>query len=424
MGISYSGSMTDHAASLPRASARRSIDSYDPKGKRVFVRADFNVPTDDAGNITDDRRIRGALPTIQSLIARGAAVVVASHFGRPAGIGYEAADSLQPVFVRLKELLAGQAEVLFAGQTPTDSATQAAVAQLKPGQVLLLENLRFEKGEKKGDTGFAATLAGYADAYVNDAFGASHRADASMVALPRAMKSRGAPALAGRLLEKELQFLGAALEAPKRPFVAIVGGAKVSDKLLALSNLLDKVDMVIVGGAMAYTFLRAEGVSTGSSLVQPEMIEKARDILRAAQERGCTILLPIDHVCGRALAAGTETCEVVGGIPDGWMGLDIGPRSRDLFAEACLTAKQVVWNGPMGAFETAPFDVGTMTIARAVAAATRTGAITIAGGGDTASALDIAHLADALTHVSTGGGASLEMLEGKRFESVDVLDPA
>jgi phosphoglycerate kinase len=289
---------------------------------------------------------------------------------------------------------------------------------------LLLENLRFEKGEKKGDPAFAATLAGYADAYVNDAFGASHRADASMVALPRAMKSRGAPALAGRLLEKELQFLGAALEAPKRPFVAIVGGAKVSDKLLALSNLLDKVDMVIVGGAMAYTFLRAEGVSTGSSLVQPEMIEKARDILRAAQERGCTILLPIDHVCGRALAAGTETCEVIGGIPDGWMGLDIGPRSRDLFAEACLTAKQVVWNGPMGAFETAPFDVGTMTIARAVAAATRTGAITIAGGGDTASALDIAHLADALTHVSTGGGASLEMLEGKRFESVDVLDPA
>ncbi|RLT00380.1 MAG: phosphoglycerate kinase, partial [Planctomycetota bacterium] len=205
--------MTDHAASLPRASARRSIDSYDPKGKRVFVRADFHVPTDDAGNITDDRRIRGALPTIQSLIARGAAVVVASHFGRPAGIGYEAADSLQPVFVRLKELLAGQAEVLFVGQTPTDSATQAAVAQLKPGQVLLLENLRFEKGEKKGDTAFAATLAGYADAYVNDAFGASHRADASMVALPRAMKLRGAPALAGRLLEKELQFLGAALEA-------------------------------------------------------------------------------------------------------------------------------------------------------------------------------------------------------------------
>jgi phosphoglycerate kinase len=412
------------AAATGRASARRSVDALDPKGKRVFVRADFNVPTDDAGAITDDRRIRGALPTIESLVSRGASIVVASHFGRPAGTGFEAGESLRPVFERLRQLLAGKAEVLFAGQVPTDDAARAAVAALKPGQVLLLENLRFEKGEKKGDPAFAAKLAAYADAYVNDAFGASHRADASMVALPLAMKSKGAPAVAGRLLERELRFLGEALERPKRPFVAIVGGAKVSDKLLAISNLLDKVDTIVVGGAMAYTFLRAEGVPTGKSLVEPDMVEKAHAILHDARARGRTIMLPTDHVCGRALEAGTETQVVVGGIPDGWMGLDIGPRSMSQFADAVRAAGQVVWNGPMGAFETKPFDAGTMAVARAVAEATRAGAVTIAGGGDTAAALDVAGLAGDLTHVSTGGGASLEMLEGKRFESVDALDPA
>ncbi len=414
--------MTDAAAAA--AVTRRTVDSLDAKGRTVFVRADFNVPTDDAGAITDDRRIRGALPTIESLLARGAAVVVASHFGRPAGTGFEAGESLRPVYLRLKELLAGKAEVLFAGQVPTDAESAAAVAALKPGQVLLLENLRFEKGEKKGDAAFAGKLATYAQAYVNDAFGASHRADASMVALPRTMRAEGKPAVAGRLLEKELRFLGAALERPQRPFVAIVGGAKVSDKLAALSNLLDKVDVIVVGGAMAYTFLRAQGVTTGSSLVEPEMVEKARGILHDAQAKGRTILLPVDHVCGRKLEAGTETTVVVGGIPDGWMGLDIGPRSQQAFAEACRSARQVVWNGPMGAFETKPFDAGTMAVARAVAEATRSGAVTIAGGGDTAASLDAAGLADALSHVSTGGGASLEMLEGKRFESVDALDPA
>ncbi len=407
-----------------RTSARRTIDAIDPRGKTVFVRADFNVPTDDAGKITDDRRIRGALPTIESILARGGAVVVASHFGRPAGTGYEAADSLRPVYTRLKELLAGKAEVLFAGQVPTDDATKAAVAALRPGQVLLIENLRFEKGEKKGDAAFAEKLAGYGQVYVNDAFGASHRADASMVALARAMKSRGAPAVAGRLLAKELAFLGEALDHPKHPFVAIVGGAKVSDKLLALSNLLDKVDSIIVGGAMAYTFLRAEGVPTGNSLVEADMVERAHQIMHDARAKGRSILLPTDHVCGRALQAGTETQTVIGGIPDGWMGLDIGPHTQLRFAEACRAAKQVVWNGPMGAFETKPFDAGTTAIARAVAEATALGAVTIAGGGDTAAALDEAGLADALTHVSTGGGASLEMLEGKQFESVLALDPA
>jgi phosphoglycerate kinase len=408
----------------PARASRRTVDQLDPRGTRVFVRADFNVPTDDAGAITDDRRIRGALPTIESLLARGASVVVASHFGRPAGTGFEEGESLRPVFERLKQLLAGKAEVLFAGKVPTDAESRAAVAALRPGQVLLLENLRFEKGEKKGDPSFAATLAGYGDAYVNDAFGASHRADASMVALPRAMHAKGAPAVAGRLLEKELRFLGDALEHPKRPFVAVVGGAKVSDKLQALANLLDKVDVIVVGGAMAYTFLRSEGVATGTSLVEPDMVERARAIMHDARARGRTIMLPVDHVCGRALAAGTETTECVGAIPDGWMGLDIGPRSRAQFADALRSAGQVVWNGPMGAFETKPFDAGTLAVARAVAEATTHGAVTIAGGGDTAAALDAAGLAEALTHVSTGGGASLEMLEGKRFESVDALDPA
>jgi phosphoglycerate kinase len=416
--------MTDTAFVPARSRPRRTIDSLEPAGKVVFVRADFNVPTDDAGKITDDRRIRSALPTIERLLARGAAVVVASHFGRPAGTGYEAGESLKPVFLRLKELLANRADVFFAGQVPTDDASKAAVAALKPGQVLLLENLRFEKGEKKGDPAFAAKLAAYAQAYVNDAFGASHRADASMVALPRAMHAEGKPAVAGKLLERELRFLGAALEHPKRPFVAIVGGAKVSDKLAAISNLLDKVDTIVVGGAMAYTFLRAQGVTTGNSLVEADMVEKARGILHDAQARGRTILLPIDHVCGRKLEAGTETTVVVGGIPDGWMGLDIGPRTQQLFAEACASAGQVVWNGPMGAFETKPFDAGTDAVARAVAGATRGGAVTIAGGGDTAASLDAAGLADSLSHVSTGGGASLEMLEGKHFESVDALDPA
>jgi len=304
--------------------------------------------------------------------------------------------------------------------TLEDAAAAAAV--LKPGEVLVLENLRFEKGEKKGDAAFAGKLAAYADAYCNDAFGASHRNDSSMLALPTAMKPK--PCVAGLLLSRELKFLGETIAHPPRPFVAILGGAKVSDKLAALSNLLDKVDVIVVGGAMAYTFLRAMGVATGNSLVEPEMVDKARGILHDAQARGRTILLPVDHVCGRRLEAGTETSTVVGAIPDGWMGLDIGPRSQELFAEACRSAKQVVWNGPMGAFETKPFDAGTLAVARAVAEATRLGAVTIAGGGDTLAAIAKYGLADALSHVSTGGGASLEMLEGKRFESVDALDPA
>lgn len=400
--------------------AKRSILETDVRGKRVLVRADFNVPTDAANRITDDRRISAALPTIRHIVKGGGAVVAVSHFGRPAGTGYEPDQSLRPVYARLAELLKGEADVLFAGQVPTDAASRAAVGALKPGQVLLLENLRFEKGEKKGDAAFASALAGYADVYVNDAFGASHRDDASMVALPNAMKPR--PCVAGLLLVKEIEFLGGALEHPRHPFVAIVGGAKVSDKLNALSNLLASVDSLIIGGAMAYTFLRSQGVATGRSLVEAAMVEKAGEILAQARATGKAILLPTDHVCGRELRAGTETCTVSGAIPEDWMGLDIGPATRGAFADAIVGSRQVVWNGPMGAFETSPFDAGTRAVADAVVAATARGAVTIAGGGDTAAALEAAGLAGGLTHVSTGGGASLEMLEGRKFASVAALD--
>ncbi len=402
--------------------SKKSVLDTELAGKTVFVRADFNVPTDDANRITDDRRITAALPTIRHILKSGGAVVAASHFGRPAGTGFEPEQSLRPVYERLRDLLKGEAEVLFAGQVPTDDAARAAVQALKPGQVLLLENLRFEKGEKKGDAGFAGKLAALGAVYVNDAFGASHRNDASMVALPQAMNPK--PCVAGLLLMKEIEFLGNALEHPKRPFVAIVGGAKVSDKLSALSNLLTRVDSIIVGGAMAYTFLRAGGTATGSSLVEAAMIDKAKEVLAQANAAGKTIHLPVDHVCGRELKAGTETMTCEGAIPDGWMGLDIGPRSRKEFSAAIAASKQVVWNGPMGAFETPPFDAGTRAIADAVVAATAAGAVTIAGGGDTAASLEAAGLAHKLTHVSTGGGASLEMLEGRKFDSVGALDDA
>ncbi len=400
--------------------SKKSIKNADLSGKRVLVRADFNVPTDDSNVITDDRRIQAALPTIRHILKHGGSVVAVSHFGRPSGNGHEPDQSLKPVFERLQQLLKGEAEVLFAGKVPTDAESQAAVAQLKPGQVLLLENLRFEKGEKKGEPAFASALAKYGHAYVNDAFGASHRNDASMVALPQAMKPN--PCLAGFLLERELQFLGAAIQNPKRPFVAIVGGAKVSDKLSALSNLLSRVDTIIVGGAMAYTFMRAQGLETGKSLVESGMIEKAGDILAEARAKGKSLLLPTDHVCGRELKSGTETRVFQGSIPEGWMGLDIGPATQDQYCKTVQAAKQVVWNGPMGAFETPPFDAGTRAVARAAAAATTHGAVTIAGGGDTAAAVEAFGLADSLSHVSTGGGASLEMLEGRNFDSVAALD--
>lgn len=400
--------------------AKLTIDRIDVSGKKVFVRADFNVPIDGA-HITDDRRIRLTVPTLESILARGGAVIAASHLGRPEGKGFEAEFSAAPIRAHLAHLLGPKAKngVQLAGSLPTDAESAAAAAALKPGEVLLLENLRFEKGEKKGDPAFAAKLAGYADIYCNDAFGASHRTDATMLALPLAMKPR--PCVAGLLLAKELAYLSELLKSPKKPFVAILGGAKVSDKLHALRNLIGRVDAIIVGGAMSYTFLLAQGNGVGRSRVQTEMVDEARAILALAKERGTKILLPLDHVCAAELRAGVPTRTVAGDIPADLMGLDIGPSSEQLFASEIANARTVVWNGPMGVFEMPPFNHGTNAVAAAVARVTKGGAVTAAGGGDTAAAVEAAGLSEALSHISTGGGASLEMLEGKHFETLDAL---
>ena len=399
--------------------AKKTIDQLDVRGKKIFIRADFNVPQHDDGSISDDRRIRATIPTIESVLKRGGSVIVASHLGRPEGKGHEPQYSMKAVAQRLRELLAGIAgNVRLSSALASQAHAEAAV--LKAGEVLLLENLRFEKGEKKGDAQFAAAIAPYADAYCNDAFGASHRNDASMLALPLAMKPK--PCVAGFLLAKELKFLGETLENARKPFVAILGGAKVSDKLPALEHMIGKVDAIIVGGAMAYTFLLAQGIAVGSSRVEKDLVEKAKGILELAKSRATKILLPVDHNCGREFKADTEKNIFPGAIDDGWMGLDIGPNSAKLFTAEIAKAKTVIWNGPMGVFEMPPFDAGTLAIAHAVIQATKSGATTVAGGGDTAAALEIAGLSAGLSHVSTGGGASLEMLEGKKFESLVPID--
>ncbi len=399
--------------------SKKTIDQLDVRDKKIFIRADFNVPQHDDGSISDDRRIRATIPTIESVLKRGGSVVAASHLGRPEGKGLEAEFSMKVVAQRLRELLAGSASAVHVS-SGLPSQSHAEVAALQAGEVLLLENLRFEKGEKKGDEQFANAMAAYADAYCNDAFGASHRNDASMLALPKAMKPK--PCVAGFLLAKELKFLGETLENARKPFVAILGGAKVSDKLPALEHMIGKVDSIIVGGAMAYTFLLAQGVAVGASRIEKELIEKAKDILKLAASKGTKILLPVDHHCGQELKADTPKTICVGAIDNGWMGLDIGPASQHLFAAEIAKAKTVIWNGPMGVFEMPPFDAGTWAVANAVIQATKSGATTVAGGGDTAAALEVAGLSACLSHVSTGGGASLEMLEGKKFESLVHLD--
>lgn len=401
---------------------KKTIDQVDVNGKRVLVRVDFNVPLDDAGEITDDRRIRASLATLKSVLSRGGSLVLMSHLGRPEGKGFEPDGSLRTVALRLAKLLGTDAPhgVQFPSNDPIDSAASSAVRALRERGVLLLDNLRFHKAEKKGDATFAAALAQYGDVYCNDAFGTSHRADASMFAVPQAMKPK--PCVAGLLLAQELEYLMARLEKPARPFVAILGGAKIADKLAAIANLMAKVDCLIVGGAMAYTLLKAQGVGVGGSLVQNDFLGEAERILAASKSGPCKVLLPVDHVCGQALAAGTPTQTVTGSIPEGWMGLDIGPATVRVFSDTIRAAKTVVWNGPMGAFETVPFDRGTRGIAKAAADATASGAITIAGGGDTAASLEEFGLADRFSHVSTGGGASLEVLEGKHLVCLDALD--
>ncbi len=399
---------------------RKTIEQVEVTGRRVLMRVDFNVPLDAQGHITDDRRIRLAIPSIRSVVNRGGRLILMSHLGRPSGKGPEPAYGMRPAAERLGTLLDGPPVKMAEGDCAGPRAA-TAVAALGGGEVLVLENLRFNPGEKNGDPAFARALAAFGDIYCNEAFGSAHRDDASMVAVPAAMGGR--PKVAGLLLERELRYLGGALANPRRPFAAVLGGAKVSDKLGVLANLIGTVDTILVGGAMAYTFMAARGERTGSSLIERDRIDDARRTLDAAVAGPTTILLPQDHVCGRENAAATAVKEFAGGIEDGWIGLDIGPATRKQYASILAKAQTIVWNGPLGVFETPPFDAGTRAVAEAAAAAGAAGAIVIVGGGDTAAAVEQLGL-EGFSHVSTGGGASLQVLEGRALKSVDLLDPA
>ena len=394
--------------------AKKTIANVDVAGKKVLIRVDFNVPLDENGNITDDRRIRMALPTIESVLERGGQVVLMSHLGRPKNEP-DAKYSLKPAAVRLGELLPN-AKVDFATDTVGADA-EAKVAALTDGNVVVLENLRFQAGEKKGDAEFAAKLASFADVYVNDAFGTCHRTDASMVAVPEAMA--GKPRVCGFLVEKEIKYLTDAISAPQRPFVAILGGAKVSDKIMVIKNLLGVCDKVLIGGAMAYTFSLAQGGKVGNSLVEPDKVELANELLAAGGDK---LVLPIDTHCGDAFSSDCNKEIVAAGeISDGFEGLDIGPKTAEMYANLVKDAKTVVWNGPMGVCEMPPFDAGTKAVAEAIAASD---SISIIGGGDSAAAIQKLGFAEKVSHVSTGGGASLAMLEGQKFAAVELLDEA
>ena len=392
---------------------KKTVRDVDVKGKKVFVRCDFNVPQDADGNITDDNRIKGVLPTIQYLLEHGAKVVLSSHLGRPKN-GFEAKFSLKPVCDRLNELL-GNKVVLAADVIGEDA--KAKVAALKDGNAVLLENVRFHKEEEKNDPAFAKALAEFADVYVNDAFGTAHRAHASTAGVADYCKVN----VAGFLIEKEIEIMGGALTSPKRPFVAILGGAKVSDKIGVITNLLDKVDCLLIGGAMAYTFSAAKGGKTGDSRVEKDKIELAAELMKKAEEKGVKMYLPLDNVITQEFKAdaASKVCNA-GEIPDGWEGLDIGPKTAALYADVIKDAKTVVWNGPMGVFEFEKFAVGTKEVAKALAA--NKDAVTIIGGGDSAAAVEQLGFADKVTHISTGGGASLEYLEGKILPGIACLN--
>jgi phosphoglycerate kinase len=398
--------------------SKRSLEGLDAahlRGRRVLVRVDFNVPIED-GAVADDTRIRAALPTIRYLVEAEARVVLASHLGRPKG-KWRDEFSLGPVAARLGELL-GQ-EVHFISDVVGPDA-HAAVDALAPGAVLLLENVRFLPGEETNDPKVGEALCAFADVYVNDAFGAAHRAHASTAAVAEAMRGEGRPSVAGFLMKKELRFLGRALEAPETPFVALIGGAKISGKIDVIHNLLPRVDALLVGGAMANTFFRALGLETGSSLVEEDRIELAGRLLEEAGEK---LVLPVDCVVASAAEAGAGSRAVARAeVPADMNILDIGPRSVELFAERVRGARTVLWNGPMGLFEIEDFAGGTRAIAHAVADATAAGATTICGGGDTAAALAEAGMSERVSHVSTGGGASLEFLEGRVLPGVAALD--
>lgn len=392
------------------------LSSSEVSGKRVLVRADFNVPLDDQGNITDDTRIRAALPTIQDLTSKGAKVILSSHFGRPKGVDDK--YRLTPVAKRLSELL--NKPVVKTNDCIGDEVA-AEVAKMQDGDVLLLENVRFHPEEEKNDPEFAKQLASVADLYVNDAFGTAHRAHASTEGVTHYLK----PSVAGFLIEKELQYLQSAIEDPQRPLAAIIGGSKVSSKIGVIETLLEKVDKLLIGGGMIFTFYKARGLNVGKSLVEEDKLELARTLEAKAKERGVELLLPTDVVVADNFAADANAQTVsIESIPDGWMGLDIGPDSVKVFQDALSNCKTVIWNGPMGVFEFDKFAQGTEAIARSLADLTKTGATTIIGGGDSVAAVEKVGVAEQMSHISTGGGASLELLEGKELPGIAALDNA
>jgi 3-phosphoglycerate kinase len=409
--------------------AKKTVADINVKGKRVLMRCDFNVPLDENSNITSDDRIVKALPTVKNILERGGAVILMSHLGRPEG---ERDDkySLAPVAKRLSELLGKK--VIFTSDC-IGPEVKAKAKTLKSGDCMLLENVRFHREEvikdkaakedkklREDKDNFAKQLAELADIYVNDAFGTAHRDNASMYTVPQMMT--GKPRVTGFLIEKELKFLGDTVSNPEKPFVAILGGAKVSDKIRVIENLLDKVDRLLIGGAMAYTFFKAQNKTVGKSLCEDDFLDKAAELLKRAKDVGCEMVLPVDTVVAQEFKAGAKNKMVSGNIEADWQGMDIGPQTRKLFTKKIADAKTIVWNGPMGVFEMPPFDEGTKAVALAVANATDKGARSVIGGGDSASAVEKLGLQDRISHISTGGGASLEFLEGKKFVCLEILD--
>ena len=393
--------------------AKKTIEDIQVKGKKVLVRCDFNVPMDENKVITDENRLRGALPTIKYLMEHGAKVILCSHLGRPKG-EFNMKYSLKPVAKRLSEMLG--VEVKMAEDVIGPSAKELA-AGLKDGEVMLLENVRFHKEEEKNDPAFAKELASLAEMYVNDAFGTAHRAHASTEGVTPYLT----PSVAGYLIGKELSIMGKALEDPARPFVAILGGAKVSDKIGVINNLLEKVDTLIIGGGMSYTFQKALGLSIGKSLCENDKVDLAKDLMAKAKEKGVKLLLPVDNVCGDSFSNDAKRITVASanGIPDDYEGMDIGPETAKIYADVVREAGTVVWNGPMGVFEFENFAVGTRAVAKAMSECK---GVTIIGGGDSAAAVEQMGYADKVTHVSTGGGASMEFLEGKTLPGVAALN--
>jgi phosphoglycerate kinase len=390
-----------------------SIRDLNLKGRRVFMRVDYNVPLNGAGAITDDTRIRASLPTIRYAIEHGARLILASHLGRPKG-KVNPKYTMKPAAVRLSELLGKPVE--FAADCIGAEAPQKA-ASLKDGEVLVLENLRFYPDEEKNVPEFAQKLAGLAELYIDDAFGSAHRAHASVEGITHFLQ----PAAAGLLMEKEVSSLSKATEHPEHPYVVIVGGAKVSDKIEFLQNLAQLADTILIGGAMAYTFLKAPRIQVGKSLVEGDKLDVARDLLRSAEHRGTKLLLPTDHVVAEKLEAGAPYAISTGSIPEDKLGVDIGPATRAAYAKEINNAKLMVWNGPMGVFEIPEFAEGTLAIAHAVAKATKSGAFSIVGGGDSVAAVAQAGVTEEISHISTGGGASLEFLSGIKLPGVEAL---